>query len=80
MEQDYRYKLAMKQAKADVKKALKEWWNSKTIGIDEILKSYGYTESSYRYEFTKLSNGYTIRLDTFDLACKGFDSIPISIE
>ena len=85
MANDYEKKLAIKRAKADVRKAINDWHKYSTIGIDQILKALGYTNNPYKmYQYSKKTRtgmeSFTIHLDTSELLVGGANTIKYEIE
>lgn len=82
MTNDYEKKLAIKRAKADIRKALNDWHKFGTVSIDDILSRMGYSRNSYK--FTKnLWTGmksFTICLDTYGLIIKNSNNIDFEIK
>lgn len=85
MANEYEKKLAIKRAKADVKKAINDWHKYETIGIDSILKTLGYINNPYKmYQYSKKiwtgMESFTIHLDTFELLVGGANTIKYEVE
>lgn len=70
--EDFEKKLAVKRAKADIRKAEKKWYNT-GASIDDVLHMLGYNKpgfgSGYKFN-TMLYTGihkFMITIDTYDL-------------
>jgi len=77
-------RLIIKSVNRDVRKMLREWHDSRSVGIDTIIESCGYTQvpgSLYKfremvvYPFGK----YEVTLDTFGLVHENSGSIEVSV-
>lgn len=77
-------KLIKKQVSKDIRKMLKEWHERRNVGIDVIIKRFGYTPvSSSMYKYRKMLwqglERYEVTLDTFSLIHEDNGNIEVSI-
>lgn len=77
-------KLIIKSVNRDVRKMLNEWYDSRSVGIDTIIKSCGYTQvpgSLYKFKEVLVYpfGEYVVTLDTFGLIHENNGSIEVSV-
>jgi len=77
-------RLIMKSVNRDVRKMLKEWHDFRSVGIDTIIESCGYTQvpgSLYKFREIRVHafGKYEVTLDTFGLVHENSGSIEVSV-
>lgn len=66
----YERKLAVKRINADARKAINNWKDLRTVGIDTILHSMGYVSTgiySYEKRYWAGMKAFTLVLDSYEL-------------